>query len=160
MKNTTLLISLILLGCNSNVITSEDKIMNSFYDSGELLRECIINETSNSGTCNEYYESGELMRTVMFKNKEQHGDFNLYYEDGNKLCEGYYEEGEEVGIWKIFHGNGQILMIIDESLTPFEKDGKRRDVFKSDGSLVPDGYNHEYLEEFKSKVTFFKIKDN
>ena len=159
MKNTTLLISLILLGCNSNITTSEDKIMNSFYDSGELLRECIINQTSNSGSCNEYYETGELMRTVMFKNKEQHGDYNIYYENGNKLGEGYYKDGKEVGIWKIFHENGQVLMVKDESMSSSENEGEGNQVFKSDGSLVPKGSHYEYLEEFKSKVTFFKINE-
>lgn len=97
----------------SVVTISED----SLQDEGEdyiIAVENILPEDLNDKMLEEYYNSGQLKFEVPLKDGLKNGRYSEYDSIGNLIVKGRYKNDVKTGIWKFYDSNGELLRKMKE----------------------------------------------
>jgi antitoxin component YwqK of YwqJK toxin-antitoxin module len=87
------------------VITSNKKVINYFYKTGEVFRKVNLSKRKPVGKFSEFYITGELRVSGKYEKGLEEGIWKTYYKNGKIREKGAYKKGEKVGIWKAYYKN-------------------------------------------------------
>jgi len=146
MKNTILLLTLIILTLNSNAQTSVE-----FYRQDGMketgFRQVIGELKNESDRRDRYNKYGQIVqKSGNYLLKKRTGEWKKYYKSGKLARIGNYLNGEETGEWKNYYENGQLAQISNYI------DGKRTGEFK-------DYYKNKQLSSFGNYIDWKKNGD-
>tara|TARA_B100000959_G_C14501411_1_gene427359 strand:- start:39 stop:431 length:393 start_codon:yes stop_codon:yes gene_type:complete len=105
MKHTLIIITALMLvvGCGS----SKEELIESRYDSGQLMIRGYMKDGEYVGKWTQWYENGLKWMEYSYKNGKRDGKWTEWHENGQKKREETYKNGKRDGKWTGWYENGQ-----------------------------------------------------
>jgi uncharacterized protein len=141
MKKYIIIITLSLLSILSigQTDSSEKKLVQFFFDNGNISSEGYLRNNKPDGYWRTYFEDGTIKSEGNRENFQLHGVWKFYNADGTIQLEINYKEGMKHGKRTQYIENGKII-------ENFEND-------------IKEGYTYHFLQMIKSRRRYFLKAD-